>query len=92
MKPARRGTNGYRAYDESDLKLLRQIRTLQDFGFDAVIAPSFADIFYVNCTKNGLLPVILPEESCRDVAEAVCADEISVTETTNCRETIIFAT
>jgi len=41
---------------------------LQDFGFDAVIAPSFADIFYVNCTKNGLLPVILPEESCREVA------------------------
>jgi 3-isopropylmalate/(R)-2-methylmalate dehydratase small subunit len=43
---------------------------LQDFGFDAVIAPSFADIFYVNCTKNGLLPVILPEESCREVAQA----------------------
>src|SRR5215212_8610585 len=43
---------------------------LQDFGFAAVIAPSFADIFYVNCTKNGLLPVILPEESCREVATA----------------------
>jgi 3-isopropylmalate/(R)-2-methylmalate dehydratase small subunit len=43
---------------------------LQDFGFAAVIAPSFADIFYVNCTKNGLLPVILPEESCREVAAA----------------------
>ena len=33
---------------------------LQDFGFEAMIAPSFGDIFYVNCTKNGLLPVILP--------------------------------
>jgi len=43
---------------------------LQDFGFDAVVAPSFADIFYVNCTKNGLLPVILPEERCREVAAA----------------------
>ena len=43
---------------------------LQDFGFEAVVAPSFADIFYVNCTKNGLLPVILPEESCREVAAA----------------------
>jgi 3-isopropylmalate/(R)-2-methylmalate dehydratase small subunit len=43
---------------------------LQDFGFEAVIAPTFADIFYVNCTKNGLLPVILPEEKCRDVAAA----------------------
>jgi 3-isopropylmalate/(R)-2-methylmalate dehydratase small subunit len=43
---------------------------LQDFGFEAVIAPSFADIFYVNCTKNGLLPVILGEELCRGIAEA----------------------
>jgi len=43
---------------------------LQDFGFAAVIAPSFADIFYVNCTKNGLLPVILPWESCQEVATA----------------------
>ena len=31
---------------------------LQDFGFEAIIAPSFADIFYSNCTKNGLLPVV----------------------------------
>jgi 3-isopropylmalate/(R)-2-methylmalate dehydratase small subunit len=43
---------------------------LQDFGFAAIIAPSFGDIFYVNCTKNGLLPVILSEEHCRAVAEA----------------------
>jgi 3-isopropylmalate/(R)-2-methylmalate dehydratase small subunit len=43
---------------------------LQDFGFEAIIAPSFADIFYVNCTKNGLLPVILPGEHCRGVADA----------------------
>jgi 3-isopropylmalate/(R)-2-methylmalate dehydratase small subunit len=43
---------------------------LSDFGFEAVIAPSFADIFYVNCTKNGLLPVILDEERCREVAAA----------------------
>jgi 3-isopropylmalate/(R)-2-methylmalate dehydratase small subunit len=43
---------------------------LQDFGFRAIVAPSFADIFYVNCTKIGLLPVILDEEQCRAVAEA----------------------
>jgi len=43
---------------------------LSDFGFEAVIAPSFADIFYVNCTKNGLLPVILGEERCQAVAAA----------------------
>jgi 3-isopropylmalate/(R)-2-methylmalate dehydratase small subunit len=41
---------------------------LKDFGFDAVIAPSFSDIFYSNCTKNGLLPVILSEDECRQVA------------------------
>ena len=34
---------------------------LQDFGFEAMIAPSFADIFYGNCMKIGLLPVILDE-------------------------------
>ena len=43
---------------------------LKDFGFDAVIAPSFSDIFYSNCTKNGLLPVILDEDCCRSVAAA----------------------
>ena len=35
---------------------------LEDYGFKAVIAPTFADIFYSNCTKVGLLPVPLPEE------------------------------
>ncbi len=34
---------------------------LDDFGFRAVIAPSFADIFYNNCFKNGLLPIVLNE-------------------------------
>ncbi|MEV7120386.1 MerR family transcriptional regulator [Kitasatospora griseola] len=34
LLPARRGGNGYRAYDEEDLRLLRQIRVLQDFGFE----------------------------------------------------------
>jgi 3-isopropylmalate/(R)-2-methylmalate dehydratase small subunit len=34
---------------------------LGDFGFRALIAPSYADIFYNNCFKNGLLPVMLPE-------------------------------
>jgi 3-isopropylmalate/(R)-2-methylmalate dehydratase small subunit len=43
---------------------------LEDFGFEAIIAPSFADIFYSNCTKIGLLPAILDEEHCRAVAEA----------------------
>ena len=34
---------------------------LDDYGFRALIAPSYADIFYNNCFKNGLLPVVLPE-------------------------------
>jgi 3-isopropylmalate/(R)-2-methylmalate dehydratase small subunit len=34
---------------------------LEQFGFRAVIAPSFADIFFNNCFKNGLLPIVLPE-------------------------------
>jgi 3-isopropylmalate/(R)-2-methylmalate dehydratase small subunit len=34
---------------------------LADFGFRAIIAPSFADIFFANCCQNGLLPVALPE-------------------------------
>ncbi len=36
---------------------------LLDYGIRALIAPSFADIFYNNCFKNGLLPIILPEET-----------------------------
>ena len=35
---------------------------LLDFGIRAVIAPSFADIFYNNCFKNGILPIVLPQE------------------------------
>jgi 3-isopropylmalate/(R)-2-methylmalate dehydratase small subunit len=43
---------------------------LQDYGFHAIVAPSFADIFYSNCTKNGLLPVVLPEADVRQLMEA----------------------
>ncbi len=35
---------------------------LLDFGFRCIIAPSFADIFYNNCFKNGILPIVLPKE------------------------------
>ncbi len=41
---------------------------LEDYGFKAIIAESFADIFRSNCTKIGLLPVELPEEQCRELA------------------------
>jgi 3-isopropylmalate/(R)-2-methylmalate dehydratase small subunit len=43
---------------------------LQDYGFRAVVAASFADIFFSNCTKIGLLPVVLPEEEVRALMEA----------------------
>ena len=35
---------------------------LEDFGFRAIIAPSFADIFYNNCFKNGILPIVLSHD------------------------------
>jgi 3-isopropylmalate/(R)-2-methylmalate dehydratase small subunit len=43
---------------------------LEDYGFRAIVAPSFADIFYSNCTKIGLLPVVLAEEDVRALARA----------------------
>src|SRR3954462_13483961 len=46
---------------------------LEDYGFKAVVAPSFGDIFYSNCTKIGLLPVVLPEEEVRALMEAAHA-------------------
>jgi 3-isopropylmalate/(R)-2-methylmalate dehydratase small subunit len=43
---------------------------LEDYGFQAVIAPSFADIFRSNCTKIGLLPVQLDAEACASIRES----------------------
>jgi 3-isopropylmalate/(R)-2-methylmalate dehydratase small subunit len=43
---------------------------LEDYGFQAIIAPSFADIFRSNCTKVGLLPVELSAEACVAIREA----------------------
>ncbi len=47
---------------------------IQDYGFGAVIAPSFADIFKNNCSKIGLLAVELPEEAVEKLLEAVRED------------------
>ena len=47
---------------------------IEDAGFRAIIAPSFADIFRNNCTKIGLLPVELREESVRALMDAVLDD------------------
>jgi 3-isopropylmalate/(R)-2-methylmalate dehydratase small subunit len=43
---------------------------LEDYGFKAIIAESFADIFYSNCTKIGLLPIALSESECAAIAAA----------------------
>jgi len=54
---------------------------LHDYGFRSVVAPSFSDIFYANCTKNGLLPVVLDSADCMALAEAG-AGRIDVAEQT----------
>ena len=46
---------------------------LEDYGFKAIVAPSYADIFYSNCTKIGLLPVVLAEDEVQAVMEAGAA-------------------
>jgi 3-isopropylmalate/(R)-2-methylmalate dehydratase small subunit len=54
---------------------------IQQYGFDAVIAPSFSDIFRNNCTKNGLAPVVLSQsavEKLWDVIETQPDTEITV--------------
>jgi 3-isopropylmalate/(R)-2-methylmalate dehydratase small subunit len=43
---------------------------LQDYGFQAIVASSFADIFFSNCTKIGLLPVVLEEDDVKAVMDA----------------------
>lgn len=48
---------------------------LDDYGFRCIIAPSFADIFYNNCFKNGLLPVVLSEEIVDQLFQEMYANE-----------------
>ncbi|MBI4897538.1 MAG: 3-isopropylmalate dehydratase small subunit [Actinobacteria bacterium] len=43
---------------------------LKDYGFDAIVAPSYADIFYNNCSKNGMVLVALPEEQVHEIGAA----------------------
>jgi len=47
---------------------------LEDYGFKAIVAPSFADIFYSNCTKVGLVPVPLAEEDVHALMDATEAE------------------
>ncbi len=47
---------------------------LQQYGFDAVIAPSYSDIFRNNCTKNGLVPVVLANDLVERLWDTIDAD------------------
>lgn len=49
---------------------------LQEYGFRCVIAPSFADIFFSNCFKNGLLPIVLEQEKVDELFELAGGDEV----------------
>ncbi len=70
---------------------------LEDFGFRAIIAPSFADIFYNNCFKNGVLPIVLPVETVdrlfRELVEGyrLTIDLAAQTITTPSAATFVFA-
>ncbi|SEQ71640.1 3-isopropylmalate dehydratase small subunit [Giesbergeria anulus] len=46
---------------------------LEQYGFRAIIAPSFADIFFNNCFKNGLLPIVLPQATVAQLFDEVAA-------------------
>ena len=48
---------------------------LEDYGFRCIIAPSFADIFFNNCFKNGILPIVLPAETVDALFKAMYAEE-----------------
>lgn len=52
---------------------------LLDFGIRTVIAPSFADIFFNNCFKNGILPIILPHNQVEELIAFAADEENSVT-------------
>jgi len=93
-------------YDQATILLAREnfgcgssrehaVWALDDFGFRAVIAPSFADIFYNNSFKNGLLPIVLKAEIVDDLFKRVAAApglEISIdleAQTVSCQGELI---
>ncbi len=52
---------------------------IADFGIRCIIAPSFADIFYNNCFKNGILPVSLPEDKVAEISKFAGGDHPEIT-------------
>ena len=51
---------------------------LQDYGFAVIIAPSFADIFFSNCFKNGILPISLDQKVVENLQESTDAIEVNL--------------
>ncbi len=65
---------------------------LSDFGISCVIAPSFADIFYANCLKNGILPVVLPKKDINTLIARAGDENAPLTMTVDlAAQTIVFA-
>ncbi|HSH24886.1 MAG TPA: 3-isopropylmalate dehydratase small subunit [Massilibacterium sp.] len=52
---------------------------LLDYGFKVIIAPSYSDIFYNNCLKNGILPIRLPENEVKQLLEKAKASDYELT-------------
>ena len=50
---------------------------LEDWGFEAIVAPSFAEIFFTNCTKIGLLPVVLSEKEVQYLLHLATEDPLT---------------
>ena len=61
---------------------------LADYGIRALIAPSYADIFYNNCFKNGVLPVVLPEANVKALFQRAAEGRIEVT--VDLQECVVF--
>lgn len=62
---------------------------LEEYGFRCIIAPSFADIFYNNCFKNGMLPLVLPEAVVSQLfAELYATEGYSLTVDLNAQQVI----
>ncbi|MFF6807142.1 MerR family transcriptional regulator [Streptomyces sp. NPDC012616] len=82
LLPARRGDNGYRTYDEGDLRLLRQIRTLQDFGFDLEETRPFVECLRAGHPQGDSCPASLVVYRRKlDELDALIGDLRSVRET-----------
>jgi len=64
---------------------------LLDFGIRCIIAPGFADIFYNNCFKNGILPVALPRDQVDALLDSVCDPNLARIEIDLPKQTVQLA-